>query len=295
MKNFTLFLFLVVALFTTSCAPTKYFGTTMVTQDSKVIRNITATRLKVKGEGERVQHNNDTLYYQFVDTTVSISYRDREDTENYWALVTHDSIHSITKKEILSGFRFFVVKKQEDGSFVGDDYTPLKILPKDTIVNTWGSALTVRSLIDETRKHKKYREEYILTLADSTHYIIPPKQIENFYEYNSPNVYKLLRKNQSESRWFIPNLFMTIIGYGEALAFGAIAIATYDEVFGYVSLGFAALGTAFCIPLIKSLKHTNLDPVEAYNQQHYDKSKSEVKLSLNAHINTNGVGLSLQF
>ena len=283
---------MVVALSATSCmTPFKYYGSTFVTKDGDVVRNVSQMEaIKVMD----YQQHLDTAYYQYVDTTVVIS--SREDRRNWRSLVLHDSIHAIANSDILTG-RSFEVKKQKDGSYCGEDYIPLRTLPKDTIVDTWGSVITTRLLWKETENRLRYMGgEYVLSLADNTHYVIPRKQIDNFYKHNSPDIYKLWRKEKTTSNFLVPGFLFTLVGYTEALVFGIIAIAAEDEVFGYVSLGCAAVGTAFCIPLVKCMKQPYRDPVEVYNQQHYDKYKApEVKLSLNAHVNTNGVGLSLQF
>lgn len=298
MKKYTLYLLLVVALFATSCAPTRYYGRTLVTKNSEVIRNAHSITPQDRIAG------NDTLYYQIVDTAVA----------TYGNIKTiNDSVYTIAKNDILSGSLVYA-NKQKDGSFEGEGYVALKTLPKDTVLSLEGSVLTYRALLPERAKpaanmsssgkeagiivYKYNCLQYVLSLADSTHYMIPQKQLKRFYKDHCPEVYKQMCLDNI----VLAASCVAAFSYLGATVPGVWAIAGHDPVAAYVSAGLAALGTAFCIPAIicsKKRTRTGASYSEQYNQHNYDKVKakkqSQAQVSLNAHVNANGVGMSLQF
>lgn len=158
MKKNSLFITIVSVLMIVSCTPLKYYGDTLITKDSRVIPYVTSIGIK-----------HDTVYYQKVDTTLS--------TWNN-IQVTTDTIYAIAANNILSGAPF-LVEQQQDGSYVGEFYTPLDTLPLN--MDTTGSVLTYRVLCipitpkKETMHKYTYKWQNIITLKNGNSYIMLDK------------------------------------------------------------------------------------------------------------------------
>lgn len=300
MKKNNLFLALIVVI-TSSCASLQHNKlvpmdalvaknnqqtTTILTKDSVIIPNVYITKLK-----------NDTVYYKKVDPQ---SYAKR-------MKFTSDSLYSIYAGETLAGLNYNHKKLAKFDSLpwpirglqiTGGGYlmplgSAIQPLLKDTRIDIQNSLLIGRGQQDQS---------YILHQANGELNILAYENLESFLKNNCTEAYEQYMKGKKLSN----------IGWG--LLLGGLVVADcgllgtticgilYGEKHNtgllcgtLTSLGVGILGTIMCLSSSGVNKAGRKNIAEAVNIYNIQAQSKEPNLSLNTHVNNNGIGLSLQF
>jgi hypothetical protein len=209
--------------------------------------------------------------------------------------------HAVHISEVLSGVDF-------NNRFGRRYYQELPTLPKDTIVDIAGSVLV-------PRVSNKSRNEYVLSCSANEQYVIPSKHLLSFYEKHVPEAYALHKKGQT----FAKAALGIGIGALATIGAGATLLACCEQVVGYetitgsfgfshiepiygrneqifhagISLVSVGLGCSFVASGLGSISvKKKRDALNLYNIQ---AEQTMPKLTLNAHVSGNGIGVSLQF
>jgi hypothetical protein len=224
------------------------------------------------------------------------------DSVIYYHIPSVDSKrHAVHISEVLSGIDF----NNRSGRRY---YQELPTLPKDTIVDIAGSLLV-------PRVSNKSRNEYVLSCSANEQYVIPSKHLLSFYEKHVPEAYALHKKGQT----FAKAALGIGIGALATIGAGATLLACCEQVVGYetitgsfgfshiepiygrneqifhagislVSVGFGCFFVASGLGSMSVKKKR--DALNLYNIQ---AEQTMPKLTLNAHVSGNGIGVSLQF
>lgn len=294
MKKNNLFLALIVVI-TSSCASLQHNKlvpmdalvaknnqqtTTILTKDSVIIPNVYITKLK-----------NDTVYYKKVDPQ---SYAKR-------MKFTSDSLYSIYAGETLAGLNYNHKKLAKFDSLpwpTGSGYlmplgSAIQPLLKDTRIDIQNSLLIGRGQQDQS---------YILHQANGELNILAYENLESFLKNNCTEAYEQYMKGKKLSNigWglLLGGLFVAECG----LIGSTICGIFYEEKHNtgllcgtLTSLGVEILGTIMCLSSIGVNKAGRKNIAEAVNIYNIQAQSKEPNLSLNTHVNNNGIGLSLQF
>ena len=293
MKKNNLFLALIVVI-TSSCASLQHNKlvpmdalvaknnqqtTTILTKDSVIIPNVYITKLK-----------NDTVYYKKVDPQ---SYAKK-------MKFTSDSLYSIYAGETLAGLNYNHKKLAKFDSLpgLGAGYlmplgSAIQPLLKDTRIDIQNSLLIGRG---------QQFQRYILHQANGELNILAYENLESFLKNNCTEAYEQYMKGKKLSN------------IGSGLLLGGLLVAEcgllgtmicgilYEEKHNtgllcgtLTSLGVEILGTIMCLSSSGVIKAGRKNIAEAVNIYNIQAQSKEPNLSLNTHVNNNGIGLSLQF
>lgn len=300
MKKNNLFLALIVVI-TSSCASLQHNKlvpmdalvaknnqqtTTILTKDSVIIPNVYITKLK-----------NDTVYYKKVDPQ---SYAKR-------MKFTSDSLYSIYAGETLAGLNYNHKKLAKFDSLpwpirglqiTGGGYlmplgSAIQPLLKDTRIDIQNSLLIGRGQQDQS---------YILHQANGELNILAYENLESFLKNNCTEAYEQYMKGKKLSNI---GLGLLVGGLGVAEC-GLLGTMICGILYGkkhntgllcgtLTSYGVMILGTITCLSSIGVIKTGRKNIAEAVNIYNIQAQSKEPNLSLNTHVNNNGIGLSLQF
>lgn len=292
MKKNNLFLALIVVI-TSSCASLQHNKlvpmdalvaknnqqtTTILTKDSVIIPNVYITKLK-----------NDTVYYKKVDPQ---SYAKK-------MKFTSDSLYSIYAGETLAGLNYNHKKLAKFDSLpwsigylmpLGSAIQPPL---KDTRIDIQNSLLIGRG---------QQFQHYILHQANGELNILAGESLESFLKNNCTEAYEQYMKGTKLSNI---GLGLFIGGPGVA-ACGLLGTMICGILYGekhntgllcgtLTSLGVGMLGAIMFLSSSGVDKAGRKNIAEAVNIYNIQAQSKEPNLSLNTHVNNNGIGLSLQF
>lgn len=292
MKKNNLFLALIVVV-TSSCASLQHNKlvpmdalvaknnqqtTTILTKDSVIIPNVYITKLK-----------NDTVYYKKVDPQ---SYAKR-------MKFTSDSLYSIYAGETLAGLNYNHKKLAKFDSLpwsigylmpLGSAIQPPL---KDTRIDIQNSLLIGRG---------QQFQHYILHQANGELNILTHEKLESFLKNNCTEAYEQYMKGKKLSNIGSGLLLCGLVVADCGLLGTMICGILYGEKHNtgllcgtLTSLGVGILGTIMCLSSSGVNKAGRKNIAEAVNIYNIQAQSKEPNLSLNTHVNNNGIGLSLQF
>lgn len=257
--------------------------TTILTKDSVIIPNVYITKLK-----------NDTVYYKKVDPQ---SYAKK-------MKFTSDSLYSIYAGETLAGLNYNHKKLAKFDSLpwtfrgLHDGYlmplgSAIQPLLKDTRIDIQNSLLIGRG---------QQFQHYILHQANGELNILAYENLESFLKNNCTEAYEQYMKGKKLSN-IGSVLLLSGLGVAECGLLGTIICGSlYEDKHNtgllcgtLTSLGVGILGTIMCLSSSGVNKAGRKNIAEAVNIYNIQAQSKEPNLSLNTHVNNNGIGLSLQF
>lgn len=257
-------------------------GVTLVTHNSQAIHDVYVSHI-----------DHDTIHYVVADSfkaSRKILFKDS---------VAYQSIYG---GDIASGVNYFkpdsASKMTEFIHSLDYDtyYQKFDTLPSDTVLNINNSILSVRTTVlpyalRSRRINHFLAYEYVLSMPSGEHYLIPDNQLGTFIKNTNEDIYRMYLRTMRMNKATVGlGVLFPILGVGGCCLM-AVGEKNDTPALLYAGIGTMGLGvlsaiTAVCI----NVKTINI--VDYYNEK---VSTSTPTLSLNAHLTSNGIGVSLDF